>query len=270
MLRGGQRCGTPPATARSLGTAERAGVDERLEHVGTDALLRASVAEFHHGEFARVDAVIDVVDRDLEKLGRGRYRVEAKRRDRAQCRRGLSCDGGRLGTSQLLAESGGGGSERVGRRAQAFVGSYRVTIVVTIRDGRAQCDSLAVENRRGREPITATVLREIPVASIVEQVVLGVFGTPYRKAGKKQVPIATQELVEARADRLPRRVLMPKVVESYKEAIALQDRAPIKSIAAKLAYDAGYISKLVSEARAAKLLGPARPGVAELLPLEED
>lgn len=147
------------------------------------------------------------------------------------------------------------------RRADVTVGDYEVTIEVSVRDRQPRCDVLTVRSRKG-DAITATSLRELPVASIVEHVMLGLFGSPFRLVDGERVEIATQTAVEAREARLPRRDLMPLVVEAYRTAIAKQDRKPIQYIARTLKYEPSYISKLVSEARKEGYLGPARPGIA--------
>jgi hypothetical protein len=150
-------------------------------------------------------------------------------------------------------------------RAEARVSGLKVTLVVEIKDRQPCCAQLTVESVHQRAPVTGTTLREIPLAAIMDHVISGVFGTPFRFEGPKRVPISTQQSIDARSDRMPRRVLMPKVVDAYREAMAnpATRAKPILTVAEQLGgYQPAYISKLVSEARREGLLGRARPGIA--------
>jgi hypothetical protein len=149
-------------------------------------------------------------------------------------------------------------------RATARFGSFTIALVVSIKDRQPICEEMTIS--RGGSPVTASALREIPVASIIEMTMLGVFGRPFKYKGATRVPITAQTVVEARSERLPRRVLMPRVVEAYRAAMADPSTRskPILTVAEKLGgYQPAYISKLVSEARKEGLLGAAavgRPG----------
>jgi hypothetical protein len=145
---------------------------------------------------------------------------------------------------------------------RAVVGfeGFTIKIVVTIRSRQPQCEVLTVESRGGQLPVTATTLRAIPVASIVEQVMLGVFGSPFRLVDGRPAPVSTQSAIEEREQRMPRRLLMPRVVDEYRSAVRAQSRRPIQDVAELLGYQPKYISKLVNEARKDGLLGPARLG----------
>ncbi|GGF11333.1 hypothetical protein [Subtercola lobariae] len=141
---------------------------------------------------------------------------------------------------------------------------YDLEVIVRIEDRQPVCDLLSIKASRGGPSVTATTLREIPVASIIEQTLAGVFGYPFRFDGDERVEVATQSLVNERASREPRRVLMPRVVAAYREALANEATRskPIVAVAQRLNYQPGYISRLVSEARKEGLLGAASPGMA--------
>lgn len=53
-----------------------------------------------------------------------------------------------------------------------------------------------------------------------------------------------------------------RVVDLYREAVAVGDWHPTKTVAEGLGYSRGHISRLLSQARREGLLGPAHRGVA--------
>lgn len=146
------------------------------------------------------------------------------------------------------------------------LGPYEVTITAAIKDRQVTCQELTVKSRDG-SPITATSLREIPVAAMLNMSI-NMF-SPYRVDEEgNQVPVQAQSAVDARAaergKRTPREEVLPKVVEAYRAALAnprTRDRAT-QAVADQLGYQRGYISRLLSDARKMDppLLGPAKRG----------
>ena len=138
---------------------------------------------------------------------------------------------------------------------------FMVKFTVRITATGPICESITIEPTREMKDgnVTGEVLRSLPIAAWLTRTIELAF--PYVKDGDKRVQVATQQLVDRRT-RQPKSKLLPTVVEAYRRAVAdpRTSRAPTAAVAKELGYQRGHISRLLSQARAEGLLGPAKPG----------
>jgi hypothetical protein len=147
-----------------------------------------------------------------------------------------------------------------------YIDAFEVKFSVRIVKRQAVCDSLNIRSLDG-SPVTAVVLRKIPVAAMVSSSIVKM-GTPFVLDDGKRVPVATQRAVDARAGerakRTSREQVLPQVVQAYRAALANPStrNSATQAVANQLGYQRGYISRLLSEARKMDppLLGPAQKG----------
>lgn len=146
-----------------------------------------------------------------------------------------------------------------------------VTVTVAIEAGRTVIDAIEVTRKPGTLSVSAAVLRAIPVGTMAR---LGVqnFATPVTRRGDELVvpmmggaPVDANALEAALPARRPRSrsahdTLLAQVVDAYRRALARGDAKPRVAVASELNISATYVGKLLSEARARKLLGPAPGG----------
>lgn len=148
--------------------------------------------------------------------------------------------------------------------ATMIYGKFKVVLTVRISGGRPMCESMTVSSRDGKPRVTGTTLRDIPLSALLQQSIEGI-GFPYSIKDERQVPIGTQTMID-RGKRQPKSVILPMVVDAYREACAdpATMNAPTEAVAKRLNYARGHISRLLSEARKTDppMLGPAQRGKA--------
>ena len=145
--------------------------------------------------------------------------------------------------------------------ARVTWGDFVLELTVRIVNRKPVCDVLKISARDGGPRVTAAALREIPLAAVQDRMLEGL-GFPYRVIKGENVEIPTNSMIEARAKKESRTIVLPRIVEAYRDAIARGSTSPTLDVATQLHYARGYVSRMLSEARREGLLGPARPGVA--------
>lgn len=145
--------------------------------------------------------------------------------------------------------------------ADARFGDYNLRVGMRIIDRKPVCELFQVAAIPGGPKVSPTTLREIPLAAVLERMLTDL-GFPYRLVDGEQISVPTPTVVEERASRQPRSTVLPQVVEAYRDAIARGSNSPTADVARQLNYARGYVSRLLSDARKAGMLGAARPGVS--------
>jgi hypothetical protein len=182
---------------------------------------------------------------------------------------------------------------------------YTLTIKAGVYKGAAHCTGLYIEADSGAPPITGTLLRDLPIKGYLDRALLNL--TPMmpttwdailRGWGSEMEPAAfarlqeslnqihavdhlsgvelydlvtADEAADARRRQRPRSELLPIVVNEYRRALSNPQtrRRATQTVADKLGYERGHITRLLTEARKLGLLGPARRGQAGEADLDE-
>lgn len=154
-----------------------------------------------------------------------------------------------------------------------------VDLVITVDEGRLVAHSVAVRRRDHRSrPVDGDALRRLPIASYVQQAILRVPPdlltiparmTPADAGGLDYSPLrehdqesALAAVHQAQVRRRGTAGTLAQVARLYREALRHRDPAiqgaPTQYVADRLPCSRGHASRLVTEARRAGALGPAR------------
>ena len=153
---------------------------------------------------------------------------------------------------------------------------YDLTLRVWTHEGRLACEDIEVTQRRGGPPVTTDGLRSATIEAYLDEIRKAMFNaedfsftvlkSPPKGSRLLQSPTAEEWVALDRFQR-PRRPtdeLLPHIAAAYREALRSSDpqvaKAPTAAVAQQLHYSRGHASRLVSEARKAGLLDPARRG----------
>jgi hypothetical protein len=167
-------------------------------------------------------------------------------------------------------------------------GSWHLGFDFTEIDGRLECVGINIRSLRtklviddagqpqveyrpplgGRpEPVTASLIRQIPVAFLVREAREGLGDVARWQASQPGRSAAERRTLSAVADQLdesPRRVLdddhFAQVAEIYREAWAAGDPAPTKAVAERMKASRSAAAKWVARARVMGLLGETKQG----------
>lgn len=166
--------------------------------------------------------------------------------------------------------------------ATATSPSWQATVEIVIEDGRPVVEKVSVQRVDGGPEVSPSILRAVPVASIVRNA-LAIVAKPARfEDGKLRISLFPIEgEISATAEvgrylnsqrRAPRskdehHKLLVEVAREYREACADPNVIrPRTHVATKLGYSSSYIGKLLCEARRTdppllnKALGPGKAG----------
>jgi hypothetical protein len=153
---------------------------------------------------------------------------------------------------------------------------HAVTMTVWVSEGRLSCESITVTQRTGGSPVTTDGLRAATIDAYLDEIRSGLLAdrsaqrhvvAPAENPFGPKAIVSDQEWEEfdrAQRPRRPMDELLPRVADAYREALrspyAEVSKAPTAAVAKKLHYSRGHAARLVTEARKAGLLDPARPG----------
>jgi hypothetical protein len=161
--------------------------------------------------------------------------------------------------------------------AIATTDEWSATIVVAIEDGTTVVDEVSLHRVPGGPPILAETLRSVRVASIARHAVEVAAMPARRENGRLRMSVLGPDAetldAEAVAAVLPpprkrrpaseHQERLEAVVKAYRTACSdPKVTAPRRTVGRELGYSPGTIGKMLHEARAAGLLGAARPGRA--------
>jgi hypothetical protein len=156
---------------------------------------------------------------------------------------------------------------------------YLMTLVVRAQEGKLVCGEATIRQRLDGPPVTGAVLRSVVVDSYLRLIRQGL-SEPARFGGMVLIrevattsesriyePPSQEDLVALSRTEHRRTSLdemLPRVANAYREALAdpVDAFAPTLSVARRLYVSRGHAARLVSQARKAGLLGPARRGIA--------
>lgn len=155
-----------------------------------------------------------------------------------------------------------------------------VHLVVSAADGRPVIDELRLERRPGGPPITSTLLRDVPLASVLRESVAiagtvrfhGVAADDPRVAGGQELEYGSSELAAAIQDSLLTAYdarqgvpvtddVLRKVAEVYRAAHAA-GKPPTQAVAREFVVSRSTAGRYVQRARQRGFLGPTRERVA--------
>lgn len=156
---------------------------------------------------------------------------------------------------------------------------FFVTIGIVARAGRLVAEEVTVKQRGDGPPVTSAALRRLPLESYLARVRSHVLRVdlwlisrrseqspgPGRVGLVRASPASREDrnrFDSAQRQRHEKAETLPLVARAYEDAKAdpdpLVSSAPIAAVARKLSYSRGHASRLLTEARKAGLLEPAR------------
>lgn len=155
---------------------------------------------------------------------------------------------------------------------------YEIELEVEADEGQLVARQVVVRRGAGSAPVSGSTLRQLRVAEQIAHVLKAATelydgdAPPIRPrvdSGPGWVTTrlagsATEQerLRRAQTGRRASDQVMQEIVAAYREAQGdlLTSHHPTKAVAERLNYSKGHVSRVLSEARKAGLLGPARPG----------
>lgn len=154
-----------------------------------------------------------------------------------------------------------------------------VVVDVEAVDGRLVASAMQLQRRRGAGSIDGTTLRAMPVEQYLAHVLREAMDfnpatgiplvRPLVEATSSSVTTRlvgrtedVERLLRGQGRRRAGREALEAVVAAYKAALAdpKTHHRPTAAAAERLGYSHGHVSRVLTEARKAGLLGPARPG----------
>lgn len=126
-------------------------------------------------------------------------------------------------------------------------GSWKVTLVWRVIDGRPECVEVTVSGEDAAESITGTLLRQIGLPALIA-------ADRAAMAGDAE-PALPPGMRRSTAERFRR------VARVYRKALD-EERSPVQAVAREFGIADTSASNLVARTRAAGFLPPASPGVA--------
>jgi len=200
-----------------------------------------------------------------------------------------------IGTPEDQERAGGGvldGGLHLDQRFRAHLDdpglAFALTLTIGARSGRLVAEEVTVSKRPDGPAVTAAALRQLPLESYLAKVRSDVLHAdpllisrrddtppgPDRVGTTTVSPAGQSDLARFHSAQRHRHSsvdTLPVVARAYRDALADRDplisSAPTAAVARALHYSRGHAARLVSDARKAGLLGPARRGRAgEALP----